>query len=317
LNPRKVNHLRESFWVVPAALVLMLLAGAVVTTALDDLLDLHELGSEPFGYSGDAEAARTFLVTIAGSIIAVAGVSYSITIAVLALTSMQFGPRLIRNFVRDLSNQAVLGVFLGTFAYCLVVLRSIRGPEGQEFIPFLSVLAASLLALASLGLFIYFIGHVARSIQAMQVIAVIGNELAEAIVELFPERTTSADMPQPSEAELAAFQVAMTRIGARRSGYIQGIDFERLVTTSASSSRLLCVRSQPPTTTPSPQWPASTGWEHRYDCSPAVDSPRPITATGSNACASSPRPRPSRAPSTLPSTFCASTAPRPRRWRCA
>ena len=94
-------------------------------------MDLEGLGAEPLGYTGDADGAWWFLATAAGSIITVAGTAFSITMAVLALSSSQFGPRLIRNFIRDIGNQVVLGTFLATFLYCLVVLRTVRGGESD------------------------------------------------------------------------------------------------------------------------------------------------------------------------------------------
>ncbi|WP_156453586.1 DUF2254 family protein, partial [Methylobacterium sp. CCH5-D2] len=79
-----------------------------------------------WGWTGGAEGARALLSAVASSTIGVAGTTFSITIAALTLASNQMGPRLLRNFVRDARNQLVLGVFLGTFAYALMVLRTVR-----------------------------------------------------------------------------------------------------------------------------------------------------------------------------------------------
>jgi hypothetical protein len=105
---------------VPTAISAAALLLAMLTTTLDEEWDFSGLAGAPLGYTGGADGARALLITIAGSIITVAGVSYSITIAVLALSSMQFGPRLIRNFVRDISNQVVLGAFIATFLFNMV-----------------------------------------------------------------------------------------------------------------------------------------------------------------------------------------------------
>ena len=102
-------------------------------------------------YAGGADGAKTMLSTVAGSVIAVAGVVFSITIAALTQASSQFGPRLLRNFMRDTANQVVLGTFVGTFIYCLLVLRKIHGKveDGVEFVPQASVTGAVLLAAAA------------------------------------------------------------------------------------------------------------------------------------------------------------------------
>jgi uncharacterized membrane protein len=227
---RSRRRLEESFWIVPALFSAAALLLALFTTTLDEWLELDGLGSEPFGFSGGADAARAFLITVAGSIIAVAATSFSITIAVLALTSVQFGPRLIRNFRRDLGNQTVLGVFLGTFLFSMVVLRTIRSDGESEFVPYVSIAVASFLALLSLAFLIYFLAHVSRSIQVMNVIASIGRGLDEAISEMFPEEQPGQRDSRSDGAEAEQLLRKERRpIAARRSGYIQAIDFRLLV----------------------------------------------------------------------------------------
>ena len=122
---------------------------------------------QPFLNAG-AEGARGMLTAIASSMITVAGVAFSVTIVTLSLASTQYTPRILRNFMRDRANQYVLGVFVGIYAYCLIVLRTIRGQDGaaESFVPLLAVFFAVLLALLSIGCLIFFIHHVAASIQA-------------------------------------------------------------------------------------------------------------------------------------------------------
>ena len=230
----QIIRFQESFWIVPGLIAAASVVFALLSTSLDAALSLEGLGTEPLGYTGGPEAASSFLITIAGSIITVAGTSFSITIAVLALTSVQFGPRLIRNFVRDVSNQVVLGVFLATFLYCMVVLRTIRGPDEGEFVPYFSLAIASLMGLISVGFLIYFISHVARSIQVMNVIASIGRDLDTAIVALFPEEQEHSGGPSPSpylDQEMDE-RTALRPVASRRSGYIRSVDFTRLVETA-------------------------------------------------------------------------------------
>src|SRR6185437_1618295 len=110
-------------------------------------------------WSGGAEGARSLLSTVASSMITVTGTVFSITIAALTLASSQFGPRLLRNFTRDTGNRVVLGTFVGTFLYCLLVLRTVRDQDEGGFVPSLSVTCGVLLATASVGVLIYFIHH--------------------------------------------------------------------------------------------------------------------------------------------------------------
>src|SRR3970040_765652 len=111
------------------------------------------------------------LSTIAGSMITVAGVIFSITIVSLSLASSQYSSRVLRSFMRDRRNQVVLGVFVGIFAYCLVVLRTIRGGDEGAFVPSMAVLGGMVLAFVGIGYLIYFIHHISMSIQASSIIA--------------------------------------------------------------------------------------------------------------------------------------------------
>jgi uncharacterized membrane protein len=146
MKPR-LKHLWEtlssSLWFVPTVMTLLALGLAFGSIALDDVT-----GDTGWAYGGGPEGAREVLGTIAASMITVAGVAFSVTIVALTLASQQFGPRLLRNFMRDRGNQLVLGTFISTFTYCLIVLRSIRS-SGSEFVPHISVTFAILLALAS------------------------------------------------------------------------------------------------------------------------------------------------------------------------
>jgi uncharacterized membrane protein len=130
------------------------------------------------------EGAMTLLSTIAGSMITIAGVVFSITIVALTLALAQFGPRLLGNFLRDRGNQIVLGTFVATFLYCLLVLRTIHvDPNG--YTPYWGTLVGLLLAVCSLGVLIFFMHHIAISIQAPNLIAAVYEEVEEGMERLF------------------------------------------------------------------------------------------------------------------------------------
>ncbi len=120
--------------------------------------------------------------------ITVAGVVFSITIVVLSLASSQFGPRLIRNFMNVRANQMVLGTFVATFIYGVLVLRTVNAVMEARFVPGLSVTIAVVMSLLSLGVLIYFIHNVSESIQAQNIIARVCSDLDKAVDRIFPER---------------------------------------------------------------------------------------------------------------------------------
>jgi uncharacterized membrane protein len=123
-----------------------------------------------------AEGARGILSTIPGSMMTVVGVTFSMTLMTLALASSQYTSRILRNFMRDRVTQVVLGIFAGIFAYCLVVLRTIRSGDEGEFVPSPAVTFAVVLAMGGIGILIFFIHHIASSIQASSIIASVADE---------------------------------------------------------------------------------------------------------------------------------------------
>ena len=129
------------------------------------------------------------LIAIAAAVITVVGVVFSITILALTLASQQFGPRMMRNFVRDVGNQVTLATFVATFVYSALALVSITSvPHQPDFVPHLSVTVAEALLLVDLVVLIYFIHHIVKSIQLPEVIAGIATDLMGAIDAEFPVR---------------------------------------------------------------------------------------------------------------------------------
>jgi uncharacterized membrane protein len=180
------DHLRTSFWFVPAIMVSVAAALALAAVAFDEAAGNDGLKRLTWIYSGGAEGAGLLLGTVAGSMIAIAGTVFSMTLVALSLASSQLGPRLLRNFMRDTTNQVVLGTFVSTFVYCLLVLRTIRRADAEAFVPHLSVSIGVMLAIISVGVLIYYIHHVSVSIQADEVVSRVGRELEEGIGRLFP-----------------------------------------------------------------------------------------------------------------------------------
>lgn len=191
-------------------------------------------------YAGGADGARSLLATVAGSMVTVAGVGFSITIVALVLASTQFGPRLLSLFMRDATSQATLGTFTGTFTYCIVVLRTIRGADegGTGFVPQVAVTVAIGLTLLSVAVLIYFFHHVAVSIQAPKLVAKVARDLDHAIDRLYADSgghvrpaPEADDVPNPDTDGI---------IMAAATGYVQVVDDAALL---AQASRLdLCVK---------------------------------------------------------------------------
>lgn len=227
----------------------MMAAGAIVLSAvtlhIDTQINPKWARDSAWIWAGGAEGARNVLATIASSTITVAGVVFSITIVTLTLASSQFGPRLLRNFMSDRGTQLVLGVFVATYLYCLLVLRAIRGIDQITVVPFLSVTCGVVFAVASVGFLIFFIHHIAASIIAENVIARVASDLRDNIDRLYPERR-AAD--QPNEDTLAGRQIPREledepgRILSDSSGFIEAIAVDGLLSLAVERDVVLRLR---------------------------------------------------------------------------
>ena len=181
LSEWRRERLRTTLWVVPTIEVVV--AVALVRRSPTSSIARRTATTSRFPSwvnGGSADAARQILTATAAAVITVVGLVFSITIVALTLASTQFGPRILRNFVRDRGTQVTLGTFVATFVYSVLVLGSVSH-GGNAFVPHLSITVALALLLVDLGVLIYFIHHVATSIQLPQVIASIAGDLAAAI----------------------------------------------------------------------------------------------------------------------------------------
>lgn len=241
------DYLRGTYWAVPSAMSVAAVLLSLGMIELDRAVTPRLLDRLSWVYTGGPEGARAVLSTIAASMITVAGVTFSITIVALTLASQQFGPRLLRNFLRDFGNQVVLGTFVSTFLYCLLVLRTVRGSDDEEFVPHLAVTVGVTLAMVSLAVLIFFIHHVATSIQASRIIANVAADLEGAIDRLFPE-SIGEDSTSTEEAD-ASLDEHRGRAGravrARTTGYVQAIDAEGLMSLAREHDIVVEVQARP------------------------------------------------------------------------
>jgi uncharacterized membrane protein len=238
--------LRTNLWVVPMLEVIVAVALFVVTHAIDRANFHHSLTLPSWLIFGSADAARQILTSLAAAVITVVGVVFSITIVTLTLASTQFGPRMLRNFIRDRGTQFTLGTFVATFVYSTLVLISI-GPGGgtHTFIPHLSIGLAVALVTLSMGVLIYFIHHIAMSIQLPQVIASIARDLARAIdVESSSGAGRIEAGPSVSEL-LTRMREGAGEVPAPTSGYLQFIRHETLVSLAAEKGAVIRLHQRP------------------------------------------------------------------------
>ena len=251
------DEVRHSYWFIPSLMTAAAGVLALALIGLDQRVGGGWIEEISFLYGNRPEGARAVLSTIAGSMIGVAGVTFSITIASVVYASGQYGPRLLTNFMSDRGNQITLGTFISTFLYCLLVLRTIRSAaEGSEataaFVPHVAILVGLLLAVASVGVLIFFIHHVPESIHVSNLIAGVGRDLHGKIDTLFPERIgTGATTPAAERDDGATtavpdgFYEDAARVAADGAGYVSGIDADAILRLATEHDLIVRVRHRP------------------------------------------------------------------------
>ncbi len=225
------SNLRSSFWFMPSMIVVASIALAAVLIEADSAVSDRWLAQWPRLFGAGAEGARGMMSTIAGSMMTVVGVTFSMVLMVLAMASSQYTSRILRNFIRSRVTQVVLGIFAGIFTYCLIVLRTIRSGDEGAFVPNLAVSFGFVLALGGVGALIFFIHHIASSIQASSIIASVAEETIAAIDRLFPVNLGqgAGDDDDDEQPPRPPSERKWRAVMASESGYIQGVDSEALV----------------------------------------------------------------------------------------
>lgn len=235
--------LHTSFWFVPTVMVLGACVLSTFTLHLDRTLDEGTINALPFVFRNGVDGAQTLLATVAGSMITVTGVTFSVVIVAFTLASSQFSPRLLRNFMRDVGNQVVLGTFIAGFSYCLFVLREVGGPGG-DFVPRISVSIGFALTIASVGALVYFVHHAAALIQAQSIIADVARELDESLEVLYPNDIGTA-APEAQAQLPADFASRSVEVAAEHSDYIEAIDGAGLLSLAETGDLIISLDTRP------------------------------------------------------------------------
>jgi uncharacterized membrane protein len=230
-------------------MVVLTLILFATTTQLDRAAAAGHVRLPDWVSVGGADAARQVLTAIAAVIITVAGVVFSITILVLQLASQQFGPRMLRNFIRDLGTQISVGFFVATFVYSILTLAAVTGPGPREFVPHLSGTVALALTLVDLAVLVYFISHVASSIQLTSVVSGIARDFRTTLGNVRADAARMQVQVGFSERWLQEQSRNVVEEGApilaAESGFLQAIGHKRLVDIATESDAIIRLMHRP------------------------------------------------------------------------
>jgi uncharacterized membrane protein len=223
------DTIRTSLWFVPS---LMMAAGVGIAAAAI-WVDLNLLGPTNervlwWIFVSSPDDARAVISTLLSSMITMTSLVFSITMVVLTLAASQFGPRLIRNFMANPRTQIVLGTFVMTILYCLIVLSTVSWRGNQGSFAYSTVSVAIALTGLSAALLVLFIHTLARSIVSESVIERVGHELDDSLEQLDPLGSDCGD-GDPDDVLPADFERRAIRFGPKKAGYVQAVEFDALV----------------------------------------------------------------------------------------
>ena len=223
-----LQDIRYSLWFLPALIMAGAIALAVFAIELDSLIDPNALLRWHWLFRATGTGARSLLEAVAGAMITVAALTFSITVLVLSLGASQYTPRVIRTFMGSRLTQTVLGVFVGVFVYCLIVMRSIQN-GGDFLIPSVAVTIAVLLSLVAVVFLVIFIHHIASSIQASTIVSSVAADTLKTIDAIFPDQVDDRSATDALRKTGAEERYDWFPVFSSRTGYVQTVDRDALV----------------------------------------------------------------------------------------
>lgn len=216
---------RSSFWYLPSVMMAVGIALFAVTLSIDESGIVSGGLWQTIFYSGGTANAASLLQALTGAMVAIATVVFSTMMVVLTLATSQFGHRLIRSFMRDRANQAVLGIFLSTFVFCMLVFHMVGNDPQNDFVPGVSLSVGFVLALFSTCTLIYFTHHIAAQFSAPEVLEAVATEFDGAIDRMYPAGREDAEDGDHAPDLGHGTQT----IHASSGGYLQTLGLESLV----------------------------------------------------------------------------------------
>jgi uncharacterized membrane protein len=220
------DRMKVSLWFVPLIMALMALVLTELLLRVDELVPGFVLFGSRYFISGTPGELRSIMISMAGTILATAGVVFSLLTLPLSTVASQFGSRLLRIFLRDRTTQVVLGAFVGTFCYCMSTALSIPNTQTRVAAPQITVTVGLYLVLATFAMLILLIQHISTMLQAPNIVAAAGSELRE-VVDLEPlEKLEGNEVSSgPDEHEIDALvESEAYSLRVNETGYIQFVD---------------------------------------------------------------------------------------------
>lgn len=240
--PELFSRLRVSYWFIPLIVTLLGVALALVLLSVDVATDFKPTGAVGQVLPSSPEGARALLSAIISSMVTAISVTFSVTIVALTVAAQHFGPRVLNKFVRHTPAQVVLGTFIATFMYAVLVLSAVEGTEAAADVPILAVSGGIGLVILSMGALIYYVHYISTALQVGELAADVAEDFRTSLQSFYGadgdgQGSNSPLVPDPPE-DVAA-------IPALESGYMQRVDYSALVELAARSDACVWIRREP------------------------------------------------------------------------
>ena len=220
------DRLRSSLFFIP---MLCVIGGVFLGEAML-VVDALVTGISP-RLTATVDSARTVLTTVASATLTFAGIAFSVSLLLISLASSQYSPRVVHGMFRDPFNKRVMGLVIGTFTYCLVVLRAVRAAAegaGDAIVPSISILFAVVLGIASILAIIAFINHAAHSMDVSSILRRVTEEVLAQASSAWPEPDAESS-PVAGREESTPVPEGAVPVPFSRYGWVQNVDYEALV----------------------------------------------------------------------------------------
>jgi uncharacterized membrane protein len=217
---------RGGFLVRPMVIAVVLGAAGMTLSSLEEQFPVVSSWAPTilFPTHADPQVAQVILAGIAGSIMTVVSIVFAILLMTLTLASMQFSPRILLSFVRDRVTQWTLGVFLGTFCYCMAALPAARYSP-RPFSPVTTAMGAMALALVCVAWLLFFIHHISQAISVNHIVHRIAGETEDVIDEIMPHPRSGRTNHHPEQHD----PESETAVASDTSGYVRFVDTQALL----------------------------------------------------------------------------------------
>lgn len=224
------DKLNASLWFIPSLMVIASVILMMITYQIDVNATDAQLKSLPGFNFASSEGARQLLAVLIGAMITVIGIVFSVTLVSLTVASTQYGPYILRTYMKDRTDQMSLGILIATFFYCLLTFRTIRETDGGSvFIPHVSVAVCLLLAIISVFVLVYFMHHMVAYIHVEKILKKLGEEFVAGVAHLCKEQKKKKDGDVDHNNLEKNKHESQIRIQSKQDGFIQTVDKDQLI----------------------------------------------------------------------------------------